>query len=102
VNDLYEVPKIDLRGEERIAWACLAGLFLVISLVLAWRLSEAEKPPQPPAPEVPFQVLQSQIDALKQRADEQSKIRCLNVQTAKLDVAIFPVDNIGVRKVEKP
>lgn len=79
-----------MTSEERTAWAC----GLLMAGIVGWSagrvVPRGEKGPQTLAPEVPFQVLQSQIDDLKKRADEQAKFRCLNVQAQRFDMMILP------------
>lgn len=56
--------------------------------------------PRPPPPDLA--PLLARLDALEARADAALAVRCINVTTAKMDLAIFPVDNLGVKKVAKP
>lgn len=94
-NDLNPVPTINLKAEERIAWLCALGLMTIIAGVSAWRLAKVEAPPPP---SVPPGVL-ARLDALEAGAAAQAKLRCLNVTTDRMDLAIFPVENLGKKKV---
>lgn len=91
------MDEINMKVEERVAWICALGLMAVIAGVSMWRLGEGKNPPQTLPPEA---GVLGRLDALEARADAQAKLRCLNVTTGKLDVAIFPVENLGVKKVD--
>jgi hypothetical protein len=91
---------INMRWEERIAWACALGMVLIAAVTLAvsreeWR-ALAQRPSPPPV------SLVARVAELEARADAQAKIRCLNVTTDRMDLAIFPVENLGTKKVVKP
>lgn len=85
----------ELRMEERIAWACAVGMLVLVLAAMIWNRREVEQalPPADPG-------LLERITALEQRADEQARFRCLNVTTDRMDLAIFPADNLGKKKVE--
>ena len=85
-----------MQREERVAWACCALMLGIIG----WSLGrvvprDPKSPPQTLGSEV---LLQGRIEALEARAEAQAKLRCFNVKTDRLDVAIFPVENLGVKK----
>ena len=89
------MDEINMKVEERVAWFCALALMTIVAGVSAWRLGEAKKVPQ--TPPLDTGVL-ARLDALEARAEAQAKLRCFNVKTDRLDVAIFPVENLGVKK----
>ena len=94
---------LNMKYEERVAWICALGLMTIIAGVALWNANAtaraAEKALQTPPPEP---GIVARLDALEARAEAQAKMRCFNVNTDRLDAAIFPVENLGVKKVAKP
>lgn len=86
------------RFEERVVWACALGLLTIVAGVSLWRVGELSRALESREAQTPEKALIARLEALEVRADQQAKIRCLNVTTGKLDVAIFPVENLGVKK----
>lgn len=87
-----------IRGEERVAWSCLA----IMLGILGWsagRVVPREAPPQ----KLPIPVdLHARVSELEARADALAKVRCLNVKADRLDVGIYPVGNVGKAPVPPP
>lgn len=76
--------------------AVVGGSCLAIGFGVAAGLVRAEPPKPSKLPDV---VLTARVAELERRADEQAKVRCLNVTTPRMDLAIFPVENLGRRSV---
>jgi hypothetical protein len=41
------------------------------------------------------------VAALEESVAAQAKVRCMNITTPRMDLAVFPVENLGVEKVRK-
>ena len=88
-----------MRTDERLFW----GSMVVSALVVGWTGAVLLRDPKlPPSPLPPDTLLQGRIEALERRADEQARIRCLNVTTPKFDMMIVQTENLGKAKVAKP
>lgn len=46
-------------------------------------------------------AMTASVVALEQRVEAMNSSRCLNITTAKLDIGVFPVENLGRVKVTK-
>jgi hypothetical protein len=46
-------------------------------------------------------TLLARIEALEQRAEAATKVRSISIITEKLDVSVYPVENVGVHKVRR-
>lgn len=82
-----------------VAAVCAAGLLGMMLMALA------DKPGTIKGANPEQEVVASwatRVEALEARVEAQAKIRCLNVTTDRMDLAIFPVDNLGKAKVTKP
>lgn len=79
---------------------------LVLCLAVAFAAGGAvgahyapKKPPQTLGSE---ELFRGRMEELERRVDEQARIRCLHVTTERMDLTIYPVENLGVKKVSKP
>ena len=78
--------------------ASVGGAFvLVLWLLSTWQPTPAPRPSAPLPPD-----LTARVEELEARVTAQARVRCLNVTTERMDLAIFPVDNLGTKRVAKP
>lgn len=91
---------VDLRREERVAWVCLA---LMLGIV-GWSIGRVvPRDPKPtPQKHASSEETWGRIEALEARVEEQARIRCLTVNTDRLDLMIVPGTNVGKVRVKPP